>query len=203
MKRLLIGLAVFAACSTPAPAVVFEEDPAIGAFALDPSSPVIARGPAGSLDELGATAPSVYSDALGRHAVYLGIDSDGGTHLLGADEIPAVTDAGPTWQKQATPVVDTSTPVYRPAAIELSGQLQVFYDQPDSSNNPQIVKNLLAPGYSMASVIANEFSEASDDMYRSALIEIGLALFIVTIIVNALARILVWAVTRGAPARAA
>jgi phosphate transport system permease protein len=70
-------------------------------------------------------------------------------------------------------------------------------------NNPQIVRNLLAPGYSMASVIANEFSEASDDMYRSALIEIGLALFIVTIIVNALARVLVWAVTRGAPARAA
>ncbi|WP_446742780.1 phosphate ABC transporter permease subunit PstC [Silvibacterium acidisoli] len=68
-------------------------------------------------------------------------------------------------------------------------------------NRPDIVKNLLAPGYSMASVIANEFSEASDDMYLSALIEIGLALFIVTIIVNALARLLVWAVTRGAPAR--
>ena len=68
-------------------------------------------------------------------------------------------------------------------------------------NRPDIVKNLLAPGYSMASVIANEFSEASDDTYLSALIEIGLALFIVTIIVNALARLLVWAVTRGAPAR--
>jgi phosphate transport system permease protein len=68
-------------------------------------------------------------------------------------------------------------------------------------NRPEIVKSLLAPGYSMASVIANEFSEASDDMYLSALIEIGLALFIVTIIVNALAQLLVWAVTRGAPAR--
>jgi phosphate transport system permease protein len=68
-------------------------------------------------------------------------------------------------------------------------------------NRPDIIKNLLAPAYSMASVIANEFSEASDDMYLSALIEIGLALFIVTIIVNALARLLVWAVTRGAPAR--
>lgn len=68
-------------------------------------------------------------------------------------------------------------------------------------NRPEIVKNLLAPAYSMASVIANEFSEAADDTYRSALIEIGLALFIVTIIVNALARLLVWAVTRGAPAR--
>ena len=54
----------------------------------------------------------------------------------------------------------------------------------------------------MASVIANEFAEAFDDLHLSALIEIGLALFIVTIIVNALARVLVWAVTRGAPAQA-
>jgi phosphate transport system permease protein len=68
-------------------------------------------------------------------------------------------------------------------------------------NRPEIVKSLLGLGYSMSSVIANEFSEASDDMYLSALIEIGLALFIVTIIVNAIARLLVWAVTRGAPAR--
>ena len=70
-------------------------------------------------------------------------------------------------------------------------------------NRPEIAKSLLAPGYTMASVIANEFSEASDDVYLSALIEIGLALFIVTIIVNACARLLVWAVTRGAPARVA
>ena len=70
-------------------------------------------------------------------------------------------------------------------------------------NRPEIVKSLLGLGYSMASVIANEFSEASDDLYLSALIEIGLALFIVTIIVNAIARLLVWAVTRGAPPRVA
>ena len=68
-------------------------------------------------------------------------------------------------------------------------------------NRPEIARSLLAPAYSMASVIANEFSEASDELYLSALIEIGLALFIVTIIVNALARVLVWAVTRGAPVR--
>lgn len=68
-------------------------------------------------------------------------------------------------------------------------------------NAPEIHKSLLANGTSMAAVIASEFSEASDDLHRSALIEIGLALFIVTIIVNALARLLVWAVTRGAPAR--
>jgi len=68
-------------------------------------------------------------------------------------------------------------------------------------NNPQIAKSLFAPGYSMASVLANEFSEATGDVYISALIEIGLALFIVTIIVNALAQLLVWTVTRGQPAR--
>jgi phosphate transport system permease protein len=69
-------------------------------------------------------------------------------------------------------------------------------------NNPQIAKSLFAPGYTMASVLANEFSEATGDVYLSALIEIGLALFLVTIVVNALARLLVWTVTRGQPARA-
>jgi phosphate transport system permease protein len=67
-------------------------------------------------------------------------------------------------------------------------------------NTPQIPHSFLATGSSMASVIANEFTEAVSDMHLSALIEIGLALFIVTIIVNAIARLLVWAVTRGAPA---
>ena len=68
-------------------------------------------------------------------------------------------------------------------------------------NNPQIVRSLLGNGSSMAAVIANEFAEASGDLYLSALMEIGLALFVVTIIVNAFARVLVWAVTRGAPAQ--
>jgi phosphate transport system permease protein len=68
-------------------------------------------------------------------------------------------------------------------------------------NHPDIAKSLFAPGYTLASVIANEFSEASGDLYLSALIEIGLALFLVTIVVNAIARLMVWAVTRGAPAR--
>jgi phosphate transport system permease protein len=70
-------------------------------------------------------------------------------------------------------------------------------------NSPTISKSLFAPGYTLASVIANEFSEASGDLYLSALIEIGLALFLVTIVVNGIARLLVWAVTRGAPARVA
>jgi phosphate transport system permease protein len=70
-------------------------------------------------------------------------------------------------------------------------------------SSPTISRSLLAPAATMASVIANEFAEAADDTYRSALIEIGLALFLVTIVVNILARLLVWAVTRGAPARVA
>jgi len=68
-------------------------------------------------------------------------------------------------------------------------------------NTPEIHKSLLANGTSMAAVIANEYAEATSDLHRAALTEIGLALFVVTIIVNAFARILVWAVTRGAPAR--
>jgi phosphate transport system permease protein len=68
-------------------------------------------------------------------------------------------------------------------------------------NRPEIAKSLFAPGYTMASVIANEFSEATGNLYLSALVEIGLALLILTLIVNALARVLVWSVTRGAPAR--
>jgi phosphate transport system permease protein len=66
-------------------------------------------------------------------------------------------------------------------------------------NRPEIAKSLLAPGYTMASVIANEFAEATDDLYLSALMEIGLALFLVTIIVNVLAGLMVWTVTRGTP----
>ena len=64
-------------------------------------------------------------------------------------------------------------------------------------NHPDISKSLFAPGYTLASVIANEFTEATGDLYLSALIEIGLALFLVTIVVNTVARLLVWAVTRG------
>jgi phosphate transport system permease protein len=59
-------------------------------------------------------------------------------------------------------------------------------------NRPEISASLFAPGYTMASVIANEFTEATGDLYLSALIEVGLALFAVTVLVNALARVLVW-----------
>jgi phosphate transport system permease protein len=68
-------------------------------------------------------------------------------------------------------------------------------------NHADIGKSLFSPANTLASVIAGEFSEATSDIYLSALIEIGLALFLVTIVVNAIARLMVWAVTRGAPAR--
>ncbi len=64
-------------------------------------------------------------------------------------------------------------------------------------NTPQIAKSLFAPGYTMASVIANEFTEATGDLYLSSLVEVGLALFLVTLIVNGLARLLVWSITGG------
>jgi len=68
-------------------------------------------------------------------------------------------------------------------------------------NRAEIAKSLFAPGYTLASVIANEFSEATGDLYLSALIEIGLVLFLVTLVVNALARLMVWRITRGMPVR--
>jgi len=57
-------------------------------------------------------------------------------------------------------------------------------------NNPQISTSLFAPQYTMAAVIANEFTEAADELYLHALIEIGLVLFLITIIVNAFSRLL-------------
>ncbi len=69
-------------------------------------------------------------------------------------------------------------------------------------NRPEIARSLFAPGYTMASVIANEFSEATDDLYVSALVEIGLALFLVTVVSNIIAQMLIWNITRGHKARA-
>jgi phosphate transport system permease protein len=58
-------------------------------------------------------------------------------------------------------------------------------------NTPQIVASLFAPGYSIAAVIANEFTEATGDLYLSSLIFLGLVLFGLTIVINAVARILI------------
>jgi phosphate transport system permease protein len=68
-------------------------------------------------------------------------------------------------------------------------------------NNPQVSLSLFAPQYSMAAVIANEFTEAADDLYLNALIEIGLVLFVITLIVNVLSRILIWSVSREVKVR--
>jgi len=59
-------------------------------------------------------------------------------------------------------------------------------------NSPNVSVSLLAPQYTMAAVIANEFTEAADDLYLSALVEIGLVLFVITLVVNALSRLLIW-----------
>jgi phosphate transport system permease protein len=63
-------------------------------------------------------------------------------------------------------------------------------------NEPKIHQSLFAPGYSIAAVIANEFAEATGDLYLGALIELGLVLFGLTIIINGLARVLVLSTTR-------
>jgi len=63
-------------------------------------------------------------------------------------------------------------------------------------NNPQITWSLYAPQYTMAAVLANEFTEAADDLYLHALIEIGLVLFIITLIINAISRLFIWSMAR-------
>ena len=71
-------------------------------------------------------------------------------------------------------------------------------------NNPQVSLSLFAPQYTMAAVIANEFTEAADDLYLAALVEIGLVLFIITLLVNTMSRLLIWSMARsGAKAQAA
>jgi len=65
-------------------------------------------------------------------------------------------------------------------------------------NNPRVSLSLFAPQYTMAAVLANEFTEAADDLYLAALTEIGLVLFIITLIVNSLSRLLIWSMSRTA-----
>ncbi|MBM3777644.1 MAG: phosphate ABC transporter permease subunit PstC [Acidimicrobiia bacterium] len=64
-------------------------------------------------------------------------------------------------------------------------------------NNPQVSASLFSPQHTMAAVIANEFTEAADDLYLHALIEIGLVLFVITLVVNALSRLLIWTMAGG------
>jgi phosphate transport system permease protein len=68
-------------------------------------------------------------------------------------------------------------------------------------NAPIISASLFSQGYTMASVIANEFTEATTEVYRSSLIEIGLLLLVITLVINAIARLLVWRVSGAAIGR--
>jgi phosphate transport system permease protein len=69
-------------------------------------------------------------------------------------------------------------------------------------NNPQISWSLYAPQYTMAAVIANEFTEATDDLYLNALVEIGLVLFVITLVINVISRLLIWSINRPARPKA-
>jgi phosphate transport system permease protein len=64
-------------------------------------------------------------------------------------------------------------------------------------NSTNVPDSIFSPGYTMASVMANQFREVENDMHLAALIYIGLLLLIITLLVNAFARLLVWRVTRG------
>ena len=66
-------------------------------------------------------------------------------------------------------------------------------------NNPQVSLSLFAPQYTMAAVLANEFAEATNDLYLHALVEIGLVLFVITLIINVLSRLLIWSMGRQRP----
>jgi phosphate transport system permease protein len=68
-------------------------------------------------------------------------------------------------------------------------------------NSPSITASLIHPGYTLASVIANEFTEATSPLYVSALVEIGLTLFFVALAINIFARLLVWRITRFSKVR--
>lgn len=64
-------------------------------------------------------------------------------------------------------------------------------------NNPAVSWSLLAPGYSLASVIANEFTEATSPLYVSSLTELALVLFALTLIINLIARAMILRLARG------
>jgi len=70
-------------------------------------------------------------------------------------------------------------------------------------NNPRISASLFAPQYTMAAVLANEFTEADTELYLHALIEIGLVLFVITLVINGLSRLLIWSMARSSAAASA
>jgi len=62
-------------------------------------------------------------------------------------------------------------------------------------NRPEVSASLFAPGYTLASAIANEFAEANSDLYLSSLFELGLVLLVVTLLVNAVAQLMMRTLT--------
>jgi phosphate transport system permease protein len=66
-------------------------------------------------------------------------------------------------------------------------------------NNPTITAHLFSAGYTLPSVLANEFTEAVGPLYQGALLELGLVLVVITLAVNVLARLLVWSFRRTEP----
>ena len=68
-------------------------------------------------------------------------------------------------------------------------------------NTPQVSLSLFAPQYTMAAVIANEFTEAGDDLHLHALIEIGLVLFVMTLVINVISRAFIWSLGRQGKSR--
>jgi len=63
-------------------------------------------------------------------------------------------------------------------------------------NSPKALWSLFAPQYTMAAVIANEFAEAADNLHLSALVEVGLVLFFITLVINAGSRVLIYSMNR-------
>jgi phosphate transport system permease protein len=68
-------------------------------------------------------------------------------------------------------------------------------------NDPKINSSILAPGYTIAAVIANEFTEATSDFHLAALVELGLVLFLITMILNGLGQLLLLVTTKPGTAR--
>jgi len=68
-------------------------------------------------------------------------------------------------------------------------------------NDPKINSSILAPGYTIASVIANEFTEATSDLHLAALVELGLVLFLITMILNGLGQLLLLVTTKPGSAK--
>jgi phosphate transport system permease protein len=64
-------------------------------------------------------------------------------------------------------------------------------------NTPRASWSIFAPQYSMAAVIAHEFAEAAENLHLSALTEVGLVLFAITLAINVASRLLIWSMTRS------